>query len=69
MTVPHTRVDVDHIQGNMILTSMCVVVSAESFLVFNWGTGEMSQRLRALASLPEDLGLVPSTYMAAKNHL
>ena len=29
------------------------------------GTEEMAQWLRALADLPEDLGLIPSTYMAA----
>ena len=29
------------------------------------GAGEMAQGLRALAALPEDLSLIPSTHMAA----
>jgi hypothetical protein len=29
------------------------------------GTGEMAQQLRALAALPEDPGLIPSTHTAA----
>jgi hypothetical protein len=33
------------------------------------GAGEMAQRLRALAALPEVLRLIPSNYMAAHNHL
>ena len=32
-------------------------------------TGEMAQWLKALAALPGDPGSVPSTYMAAHNHL
>ena len=31
--------------------------------------GEMSQWLRELASLPKDPGSIPSTHMAAHNHL
>ena len=31
------------------------------------GTGEMAQKLRALAALAEDLGVIPSTHMAAHN--
>jgi hypothetical protein len=31
--------------------------------------GEMAQRLRALAALPEDLGSIPNTHMAAHNSL
>jgi hypothetical protein len=31
------------------------------------GGGEMAKRLRALAALLEDLGLIPSTKMAAHN--
>ena len=31
--------------------------------------GEMAQRLSALAALPEDPGLIPSTHMVAHNHL
>jgi hypothetical protein len=31
--------------------------------------GEMSQRLRALAALPEDTGSIPGTHMAAHRHL
>lgn len=34
----------------------------------NW-TGEMSQRLRTLSALPEDLNLFPSAHMAAHSHL
>jgi hypothetical protein len=33
------------------------------------GAGEMAQWLRALASLPEDLGLIPSTHIRVHNHL
>ena len=33
------------------------------------GTGEMAQWLRALSDLPEDLGSVPSTYVAAHSCL
>lgn len=33
------------------------------------GTGEMSQRLRALTVLAKDPGLLPSTNMVAHNHL
>ena len=33
------------------------------------GAGEVAQQLRALASLPEDPGSVPSTHMAAHNCL
>jgi hypothetical protein len=29
---------------------------------------EMPQWLRAVTALPEDLGLIPSTYMVAHNH-
>jgi hypothetical protein len=29
----------------------------------------MTQQLRALAALPEDLALVPSTWKATNNHL
>jgi hypothetical protein len=31
--------------------------------------GEMAQRLRALAALPEVLSSIPSNYMVAHNHL
>jgi hypothetical protein len=33
------------------------------------GAGEMVQWLRELTALPEDLGLIPSTYMVAHNGL
>ena len=33
------------------------------------GAGEMAQQLGALAVLPEDLGSIPSTHMAAHNCL
>jgi hypothetical protein len=33
------------------------------------GAGEIAQRLRLLAFLPEDLGSIPSTHMAAYNYL
>ena len=33
------------------------------------GTREMTQRLRPLTALPEDLSSVPSNHMAAHNHL
>ena len=33
------------------------------------GTGEITQQLRALAALAEVSGTVPSTHMAAHNHL
>jgi hypothetical protein len=34
-----------------------------------YGAGEMAQRLRALAVLPEVLSLIPSNHMVAHNHL
>ena len=40
----------------------CIINEAE-------GDGEMSQQLRTLAALPEDLDSVSSTYMAAYNGL
>lgn len=33
------------------------------------GSGAMALRLRALASLPEDPGSIPSTYMVTHTHL
>ena len=33
------------------------------------GTGDMAQRLRALAALAEDLGLVPSAHMVADKQM
>lgn len=33
------------------------------------GAGEMTQRLRALAALLEDSGLIPNIHMAARNYL
>lgn len=33
------------------------------------GAGEMAQRLRALAALPEVLSSIPSNYMVAHNDL
>ena len=33
------------------------------------GAGEMTQGLRAVAALPEDLALIPSTHMAAPSCL
>jgi hypothetical protein len=35
--------------------------------VVNAGAGEMDQWLKALAALPEDLGSIPSTHVAAYN--
>jgi hypothetical protein len=32
-------------------------------------TGDVAQRLRALAALPEVLNSIPSNYMVAHNHL
>ena len=32
------------------------------------GAGEMAQGLRALTTLEEDLGFIPSTHVAAPNH-
>ena len=32
-------------------------------------TGDRAQQLRALTAVPEDLGSVPSTHMAAHNYL
>ena len=40
-----------------------------SFLTDLLWAGEVAQRLRALAALPEDLGSVPSTHMVAPDHL
>lgn len=33
------------------------------------GSGEIARLLRALAAFAKDLGLAPSTHMAAYNHL
>ena len=33
------------------------------------GAGEMAQKLRALAALPEALSSIPSNHMVAHNHL
>ena len=33
------------------------------------GAGEMAQRLRALAALPEVLSSIPSNHIVAHNHL
>ena len=33
------------------------------------GAGEVAQGLRVLAAIPEDLGSIPSNYMAAYNYL
>jgi hypothetical protein len=33
------------------------------------GAGDMAQQLRALPALPENPGSIPSTHMAAHNHL
>lgn len=35
----------------------------------NKGSGEMTQWFRALAHVAEDLSLIPSSHMAAQNHL
>jgi hypothetical protein len=35
----------------------------------NLGAGEMAQQLRALTTLAEDQGSIPSTLMVAHNHL
>lgn len=33
------------------------------------GTGEVAQRWRELVALPDNLGLIPSTYMVIHKHL
>lgn len=38
--------------------------------MYEWsGAGEMAQRLRALAALPEVLGSIPGTHLVAHNKL
>jgi hypothetical protein len=37
--------------------------------MFLLGTGEMTQKLRALAALPVDLSSIHATHMAAHNYL
>jgi hypothetical protein len=38
--------------------------------MYEWsGAGEMAQRLRALAALPEVLSSSPSSHLVAQNHL
>jgi hypothetical protein len=49
---------------NRVISSF--FVPGNNFLM---GTGKMAQPLRALAVLPEDPGSIPSTHMAAHNHL
>jgi hypothetical protein len=39
------------------------------FKIFHTTAGEMAQRLRALAALPEALSSIPSNHMVAYNHL
>jgi hypothetical protein len=43
--------------------------SEESLKSNNTGDGEMAQRLRALAALPEVLSSIASNHMVAHNHL
>lgn len=38
------------------------------FFFFSCGAEDMAQQLRALAILPEDSGLILSTYLEAHNH-
>jgi hypothetical protein len=37
--------------------------------IVRFGAREMAQGLKALAVLPEDQDLIPSTHMVAHNHL
>jgi hypothetical protein len=46
---------------------LCVVASGEEIRI-EAGAGEKAQQLRPLV-LAENLGSVPNTHMAAKNHL
>lgn len=46
-----------------------ILVPRKKMSKFYTGTGVMARWLRALTILPEDPGLVPSTHMAALNHL
>jgi hypothetical protein len=40
-----------------------------SYKIMNSGAGEMAQRLRALAALPDVLSSIPNNHMVAHNHL
>jgi hypothetical protein len=42
---------------------------SQSLKFLAWGAGEMAQRLRALAALPEVLSSNPSNHIVAHNHL
>lgn len=45
------------------------LVSSCSFIKENKGSGELTYWLRTLSALPEDLSSLPSTHVAAHNHL
>jgi hypothetical protein len=57
----------------LFLTSLNDIKISPQKRIFLWfilthklrGAGEMAQQLRTLAALPEDLGLVPRTHVAA----
>ena len=44
-------------------------IQTHKYLKVDLQSKEEAQHLRALAALPEDLGLIPSTHMAADSHL
>lgn len=50
----------------------CLCTAGSSLHTFKEGTirvGEMAQQLRVVAGLPGDVVSIPSTHMAAKQHL
>jgi hypothetical protein len=53
----------------MNFTIKCLLEFKKKKKVFRDRSEELSQQLRALAVLPEDLSSIPSTHMTADNHL
>lgn len=54
---------------HLVLLPILARVSSCSLKRSYMGAGEMTQELKELSALAEDLGLVPSTGNAANNHL
>ena len=75
LALPAFRVCIDMKKGSSQIPNFSLVSFSQNcvnkmnlklnFLV----TGEMTQQLRTLAALPEDLGLITRTYMVAHNCL
>ena len=67
-----THVTVYH--GSLLLWTISIILLLVSncagfIFVYYVGDEEMDQRLQELATLPEDMDSIPSTHLAAHNHL